>query len=215
MQRLSMLIDNRERNAEIMDSLASFNVEMSFAQLPVGDYIISDRMCIERKTVQDFESSIIDARLFDQATRLRDAFDLPVIIIEGRLEDCYVSRHAILGTILALYTDYNIQVINSADPSETSYILSKFAEREKLIERRLPRIAGRKKAYTMYQHQLLILESVPGIGPETAKKLISHFSSVKNVCNADVDELMKIDKIGSKKAELIHAVLNADQKAMQ
>ena len=215
MQELSLLIDNRERNLEIIESLAENNVKVSFLQLPVGDYIVSDRMCVERKTVRDFESSIIDTRLFDQAQRLKDAFEKPIIIIEGSMDELSLGRNVILGTILALYTDYNIQVINSTGPSETSYILSKFAEREQILERRQPRLLGSKKAYTQYQWQLVILASLPGIGPGLAKNLIAHFKTVRNLCNADVDELMEIDKIGRKKAERIYSIINSEFESVE
>jgi len=210
MQQLSILVDNRERNLDIIDSLSQNNVRLSFLQLPVGDYIVSDRMCIERKTVRDFESSIIDNRLFEQAQRLKDGFSKPIVIIEGDLQECNLGRNVILGTILALYTDYNIQVINSTDAVETSYILSKFAEREQIQERREPRLAGSKRAFTQYQWQLSLLSSLPGIGPSLAKGLIAKFKTIKNVANASTDELTEVDKIGKKKAERIYTVINSE-----
>ncbi len=210
MQQLSMLVDNRERNTELLESLAQNNIKLSFSQLPVGDYIISDRMCIERKTVGDFVSSLIDNRLFEQAQRLKEAFPKPIMIIEGRMEESTLSRNVMLGTILALYTDYNIQVINSEDTLETSYILSKFAEREQAVEHREPRLAGSKKAYTEYQWQLALISSLPGIGPSIAKNLISHFKTIHSLVNADAKELTKVDKVGKKKAERVYKILHAE-----
>ncbi|MCL5428113.1 MAG: helix-hairpin-helix domain-containing protein [Candidatus Marsarchaeota archaeon] len=210
MPELRLIVDNRERNLEIIDSLAQENVKLSFAQLPVGDYIVSDRMCIERKTVHDFESSIMDSRIFDQATRLREAFKNPIILIEGDLGECTLGRNAILGAVLSLYTDYGVLVLNSESPSDTSYMLAKFAEREQLGKRREPRLAGSKKAYTQYQWQLLILGSLPGIGPNLAKNLINNFKTIRNLCNADIKELMKVEKIGKKKAESIFKVVNSE-----
>ncbi len=208
MQALHLIVDNRERNIEIIDSLAQNNVKLSFAQLPVGDYIVSDRMCIERKTVRDFENSIIDSRIFEQASRLRETFKNPIVLIEGNINECTLGRNVVLGAILSLYTDYNVLVVNSESPLDTSYMLAKFAEREQQERKREPRIAGSKRAYTQYQWQLAILGSLPGIGPNLAKNLINKFKTIRNICNADIEDLMEIDKIGKKKAESIFNVLN-------
>ena len=115
MQSLKIIVDNRERNLIMHEELSNLGVLIDFAQLPVGDYIISDRTCIERKTVPDFEKSIMDSRLFDQVKRLAASFGKPILLIEGDDADFRLSDNVILGTILKLYYDFNIQVIRSKD----------------------------------------------------------------------------------------------------
>ena len=63
MKETKIIIDNRERNLDLLDTLEQHGMTITFAQLPVGDYIISNRMCVERKTTNDFESSIMNSRL--------------------------------------------------------------------------------------------------------------------------------------------------------
>ncbi len=213
MQELSLIVDNRERNLEVLDGLMQNKVKLSFMQLPVGDYIVSDRMCIERKTVRDFESSIMDSRLFDQASRMCAAFPKPILLIEGNLDECTLGRNVIIGATMALFVDHNIQVINSANPADTSYLLAKLAEKEQFQERREPRMVGNKRLYTQYQWQLALLGMLPGIGPTLAKSLINHFKTIRNICNADIDGLMEIPKIGSRKAETIYNVINSEFEA--
>ena len=208
MDGLSIIVDNRERNYELLESLSQNNIKISFKQLSVGDYIVSDRMCVERKTISDFENSIIDSRIFEQAQRLSMSFDKPIIILEGDILEARLSRNVILGTIFALYREHNVPVINSLNPSETSYLLSKFAEKEQIYEKREPKLLGIKKAYSDYEWQLLILSSIPGVGIKLAKNLIAKFHSIRNISNATLEELTEIEKIGSKKAERIYKVLN-------
>lgn len=210
MQTLKIIIDNRERNLEIIDTLSDSGVDLSFAQLPVGDYIVSDRMCIERKTVGDFENSIIDNRLFEQLERLKSSFEKPILILEGSDSDHRLANNVIIGTMIKLYTDYNVQIIRSRDAIETAAILSKFADREQNADNKRPRILGTKKAHTTYQWQILILSSIPGIGPELAHRLLVHFKTLKNLANADIDALIEVEKIGKKKAQGIHDILNAE-----
>ena len=210
MRDVHIIVDNREKNVEVIEGLSDRNIRIAFAQLPVGDYVVSDRMCVERKTVKDFESSIMDARLFDQAKRLSESFSKPVILIEGSIDASTLARNVITGAMLGLYSDYNIQLLQSSSASETAYILSKLAEREQVTEVREPRLIGAKKAFSINQWQVLILSSIPGIGPKLANALIKKFKTVKRVTNASVEELTEVDKIGKKKAERIYNVLNIE-----
>ncbi len=210
MQALKIIIDNRERNLGILDKLSGSGIDLTFAQLPVGDYIVSERMCVERKTVSDFESSIIDNRLFEQLERLKSSFEKPILVLEGDSAEHRLGNNVIIGTMIKLYTDYNVQVIRSKDPEETAAILSKFADREQNADKKEPRILGLKKAHTTYQWQILILSSVPGVGPNLARKLLIHFKTLKQIANSSLEELMEVEKIGKKKAEGIHNILNAE-----
>jgi excinuclease ABC subunit C len=49
------------------------------------------------------------------------------------------------------------------------------------------------------------LEDIAGIGPETAKKLLNRFGSIKGVREAAMEQLIK--EVGTKKAELVKAWL--------
>lgn len=210
MKETKIIIDNRERNLELLEGLQNKGVRPIFAQLPVGDYIISERLCVERKATKDFESSIIDSRLFEQAKRLSESFEKPLLLIEGDTAEFALGKNVILGAILKLYTEFNLQIIFSESSEETAYILSKLAEKEQIAEGKEPRLVGVKKAYSNYEWQTLILGSIPGIGPKLAKSLIRHFKTLKNVANAGPEELMEIDKIGKKKAARLYEILNSE-----
>lgn len=205
-----MIVDNRERNITIIESLAENGIELTFAQLDVGDYIISDRVCVERKTISDFEGSIINNRLFDQIERLHQSYEKPMLILEGEESEARLSTNVLIGTILRLYTDYNVQVIRSHNAEETVTILAKFAQIEQKKEKHELRIVGTKRAYSIPQWQVLILSTIPGVGPKLAFKLIDHFKTIKNIASANIEELTQIEKIGPKKAEKIYEVLNKE-----
>jgi len=48
------------------------------------------------------------------------------------------------------------------------------------------------------------LQSIPGIGPKTAKRLLTFFGSLKEIKEATLDDLKKIPFLSSKKAEAIY-----------
>ena len=194
MEKVKIIVDNRERNANLLESLTSENVELSFAQLPVGDYVLSDRICIERKTTRDFENSIINSRLFDQINRLSISCPKPVLIIEGDESEFTLNPNVITGTLAAIYADYNIQVIRSHDTSETASILEKIAKREQNDEKRNPVIVGRKRAYSVSEWQMLSLSAMPGVGPKLARLLLNHFHTLNGISNASVKDLKNVNK---------------------
>lgn len=45
---------------------------------------------------------------------------------------------------------------------------------------------------TIWEQQLYIVESLPNVGPVTARKLLEEFENVKGVINASEDELKKL-----------------------
>ncbi|MGC8662562.1 MAG: ERCC4 domain-containing protein [Candidatus Micrarchaeia archaeon] len=200
-------VDNRERNFKLIERLGEL-AELEFLTLPVGDYILSDRICVERKSISDFESSIINGRIFDQVERLKEGYPKPMLLIEGDGNEHRLESRVILGAILKLYVDYDTQVIISSNEDETAEILYLIANREQEEKGRLPKISGAKKAYSDNEWQRLLLAALPGVGPKIADKLLKKFGSIKNVANANVDDLMHVEKIGKKKAARIYDIIN-------
>jgi len=47
------------------------------------------------------------------------------------------------------------------------------------------------------------LENILGVGEKTRRKLLDHFKGVQGLESATVDEMMKVDGIGEKQAEII------------
>ena len=83
--RIRILVDERERKSGIPDLLRRAGATIDFAQLKVGDYVVSPETAIERKTIQDLLNSIYDGRLFIQCSQLIEHYVKPVLIVEGNL----------------------------------------------------------------------------------------------------------------------------------
>ncbi|MFW9924953.1 MAG: helicase-related protein, partial [Candidatus Thorarchaeota archaeon] len=62
-QKLKIIVDTREAKSGIAKELSELAVEIDLQQLNVADYILSNRIGVERKDVLDFSQSIIDGRL--------------------------------------------------------------------------------------------------------------------------------------------------------
>lgn len=208
--QLKIVMDSRERNADLISALEDRGIEVSINTLPVGDYIISDRICIERKTTADFESSLMNGRMFEQVARLKGAYERPMLLIEGSREGFRLQQKVILGAIVSMYIDSNVQVLLSEGIEDTADILLSIARHEQLERSRAPSLKGGMHAYTDSEYQEYIVGNMPGVGPKLARALLSHFGSISNIANSDIEELQKVDKIGKTKANRILEILNTD-----
>lgn len=80
---IRVIIDNREKASGVPDILRNLGAMINYDALSVGDYIISPECAIERKSANDFINSIFSGRVFDQASRLSQAYKFPVLLVEG------------------------------------------------------------------------------------------------------------------------------------
>ncbi|MBS3146336.1 hypothetical protein J4471_01420 [Candidatus Woesearchaeota archaeon] len=204
-----ILIDHRERNIDIIKELEKENIPIKFTNLNYADFVINN-IGIERKTKQDFLNSIMDKRILLQVKGLKDSFDKPIFIIEGQ-ENIYSIRdfhpNSIRGMISSIIIDSNIPIIYTESPRDTASFL-------KIIYLRLDKeksevtLINKKIFFETYRQQEFIIQSLPGVGLNLSKALLSEFKTIKGIVNADEKELMIVDKIGKIKAKNIKNILN-------
>jgi len=73
---------------------------LKLKQLPVADYILSERVGIERKSAQDFNDSVKDGRLFNELFELKNNFVRPILILEGEpFINSNINQNAVYGAI--------------------------------------------------------------------------------------------------------------------
>jgi len=51
------------------------------------------------------------------------------------------------------------------------------------------------------------LQGLPGIGPKLAINLYNHFESIEEIFTASYEELIKVPKMGKKKAEKLRKII--------
>ncbi|MBA1341073.1 MAG: 3'-flap repair endonuclease Xpf [ANME-2 cluster archaeon] len=215
-EKLQIYVDRREIRSGVARALESAGNDVILTTLEVGDYIVSDRVAIERKTDVDFLDSIIDKdrNIFGQLSDLARTYDRPVLIIEG--DNLYAARqihpNAIRGVLASIATDFGIPIISTRDAEDTAALIQVIAKREQVDEKRTPSLHGRKTAMTLSEQQEYIISSMSNIGPVAARKLLQHFGSVESVMRAGPDELMEVESIGPKTAQRIREVVGSVYK---
>lgn len=213
---LKIVIDHRETKCGVAKALDRLGMELSFMALEIGDYVVSDRLAVERKRTDDFASSLIDGKrnLFAQLSDLSRVYEKPVLIIEG--EDLFTSRqinpNAIYGSLISIAIDFGVSILYSRDEEETASILKILAKREQTENKREINPHGKKSASTLVEQQEYLISSISNIGPKAAKNLLSYFGSVEAVMRADIEELKKVKQIGPKTAARIREVLESPYK---
>jgi ERCC4-type nuclease len=204
-EKQKVFVDYREKNSLVASELIYLGLEVEFRELKVGDYL-TNNVFIERKTVSDFISSMINKRLKRQLDDLNQC-ENKLLLIEGIEEqEIYsddkkegVSSNAIRGFLLSIALKHKVPLIftkNSEDTAKFIFLLASKKETESSLN-------VTKKSLNKKEQMQFILEGFPGIGPKTAKKLLEEFKTMKRVFNASAEELRKI--IG-KKADIFKIV---------
>ncbi|MFH1445752.1 MAG: ERCC4 domain-containing protein [Nanoarchaeota archaeon] len=215
--KVKIIADNREMHSDIFGYIQEHGAELKIKNLKTGDYIASDRVCIERKTVPDFLQSIVDQRMFRQADVMMKSFKRPLLIMEGNPEDLFngdrnIHENAIRGALSSLTIDYRIPVLWTHSQRETAAQIYWIAYREQFGQKKDLQIRYKARANGIKQQQEFLVSGLPLISNKMSKKLLEHFKTPKDVFNADVKELRKVDKMGPKKAERIRSLLDSSYK---
>jgi DNA excision repair protein ERCC-4 len=209
---IQIAVDDRERPSGVVAELEKLSgVVVNVAHLTPGDYCIDEAVLIERKTAADFAQSLIDGRLFGQAGRMASSPLRPAYIVEGSSAEWAglgVSREALQGALITLMLIFDIPVFRSADPAESARLILYVGSQ--LVRLRDPEYLPYRqaKAKRKKTRQLRILQSVPGIGPDRAKRLLERFGTVRACFGASTSELMEVEGIGPKTAATIDQVIN-------
>jgi len=209
---LKIIVDHRESRSPVMRFLTQKDIIIEPQQLDVGDYIVSSRIGVERKTVDDFLNSLIEGKLFVQMKNLRAAYSRPLLLIEGDnlLTKRNISHNAIFGSFSAIMVDFGIPIITTHTPQETADFLTVMVHREQKEGDRAVAVRGEKTARTISEQQQFLVEGLPNVSAVLAQRLLQHFGSIRTLVNASEEDLCQINGIGKNIATDILRILNAE-----
>jgi Fanconi anemia group M protein len=206
--------DTREANSGILKRLSELGVVVRVKQLDVADFQLSNRIGVERKKAEDFVQSLIDGRLFTQAKRMAEVFEKPIMVVEGG--SLYglrnITPNAIRGSLASVAVDFGIPILRTDDVEDSAALIAMIAKREQQEKGREIQLRSDRKPAALGDMQQYVVESLPGVGPGLAKRLLKELGSVEKVVTAPEDKLKKVEKIGEKKAKEIRKVVGSDYK---
>ena len=212
---VAIVADQRELDSTIARDLSTREgVQTELETLAVGDYVLSDRVVVERKTVSDFLDTLTggDRSMFEQVGDATRYYARPVVVIEG--DDLYGERNvhhkAIQGALASLAVDFGASILQTADEDETADLLETIARREQEESNREVSVHGEKQSKTLTEQQEYVVTSVAEVGPVTARGMLEHFGSVEAVMTADEDGLQDVEGVGAVTAERFREVVGSD-----
>jgi len=213
--KVKIYVDKREIRSHVAHSLEKLGMEVVLRTLEVGDYVVSDRVGIERKTAEDFLSTFLDGRdLFGQISDLARSYRRPLLIIEG--DGIYTKRqihpNAIRGALSTIAIDFGVPVLFTKDEEDTAALISVIAKREQVDSKKEINLHGNKTASTLPEQMEYVVSAISEIGPVVAKNMLRHFGSVERIMTASREELMAVELVGPKTADRIREVVSGEYK---
>lgn len=193
-REVTVYVDNRELRSSVSDCLKELKVNVVEKQLTVADYVVSDRVAIERKSVKEFANSIYSNRLFDECYRLKEAYEIPILLVEGYLPLVFklrnVNESSIWGAIASIAVELRVPIVPTPDTKHTAKFIERLAYSEQIKVKRPIVIRPKEKVLTLAQQQQYLICGLPNIGSTLAQSILDHsgtpFDAFKEIAESNV-----------------------------
>jgi len=186
--KISLIIDNRERKLMKLFDEQFENIVYEAKQLDIADIVISKDVAVERKEGYDLIASIIDNRLFEQLIRLKDTYENPILIIEGLnakvFENIGMRISSIYGALAKISYKMGIAVIPTQNLEHTAVAIERLAYREQIKHGEAVFSRKAPKNMSEEERRIYIIEGLIDIGSKKAKQLIEAFKTPYKVLRA-------------------------------
>jgi len=164
--------DYREKGSTLLELLSAMGYQPSFDRLDVADYVVSGGYAIERKSVHDLVSSILDGRLVDQITRMCEVYERRSLLVIGSLKEAekLSPNTSLLYSSLAWTTLKGVAIVVFEEEKQAAEFLRWLIQKSSEAEKRgfEPLIRRKPKSGRAELEVLNVLSSLPGVGPVTA-----------------------------------------------
>lgn len=212
----TIYVDSREAansiGKKIVGRMCELGANVVSRRLDFGDYLIGEKVAVERKTVFDLAGTLTQRFLFDQIFKMREAYPESVLIVEGYMgvlrKFRRITPESLNGALFAI-SQGNIPIIPTIDHKDTATFLVVAAKQLLKDEGGHLVIRHRIKVKTISDLQLYAVTGLPHVGPVLAEKILEHFGSVRRVFCASEEELKEVDGIGPKIAKDIVKTLDS------
>jgi len=201
-EQLHICVDSNEASSrrDIVTYLKFNGFDVDIRKLDICDYVVSDRVGVERKDVSDFLGSMKDGRLFSQAKDMAGVYERPILILEGQmsraLKRSAMKPSSVYGALSSVALDYGITIIPTETPEHTGILLHRLAYREQAKEDRVIQLRSVDRGLPLHQQQLYLLAGLPQIGTTLAQDLLSHFETPLRVLEEFAQAEVKVSNSG-------------------
>jgi ERCC4-type nuclease len=204
-EALHICIDTNEASSrrDIINYMMWNGVEVDVRKLDICDYVVSDRVGVERKDATDFLGSMKDGRLFNQARDMAALYERPIVILEGQLSRA-LKRSAmrpvsVYGALSSLALDYGVNIIPTNSPESTAVLLHRLVFREQAKEERTKQLRSVNRSLPLHDQQVFLLSGLPQIGTALAQELLNAYETPYKVIEEFANAEVRVSKSGKTK----------------
>ena len=222
-----LVIDSRENSEfynDVIKECIKLNIMNEKQWLEIGDYVFND-VCFEAKSSIDFLQSVINRRLWNQLDNMDRHYEHCILIIHCSIHEALqykkytqlnvpeqLLRNKFYGALGKITLDTDVKLFWTEGPKKAAKILTTICkmrpmEREVIKPSLLKRI-------TTDDLRINMLGSIKGISETKAQMLIDEFGSLMEIGEATIEELSKLDGIGTTIAKRIIDTLNSEEKVI-
>jgi ERCC4-type nuclease len=189
---MTIIIDSRE--AKIIQELQirlgdTYDDMVKVEMLAIGDIMIGD-MVIERKTLEDLASSIVDGRYKEQSVRLDECKQENnykiYYFIEGdlmRYSGRSISREAIISCMYSLTHEKDFNVIQTRSVSDTVSFILQFNKKHNTTHKSVKlNTYSKPKSGNITQENISnhMLSQIPHVSQVTCELLMERFKHINH-----------------------------------
>ncbi|XP_028638024.1 Fanconi anemia group M protein [Grammomys surdaster] len=211
--RACILVDSREitTGLEVISLLRTVHgLRVEICPLNGCDYIVSNRMVVERKSQSEMLSNTGKNKFIEQIQRLQSMFQRICVIVEKDREKAgdtskMFRRTKCYDSLLTALVGAGIRILFSSGQEETADLLKELSlvEQRKNVGIHIPAVLNTSKC-----EALQFYLSIPSISYITALNMCHQFSSVKKMANSSPEEIFTCAQVTRQKAEEIYKYIH-------
>ncbi|MCJ2532616.1 MAG: DEAD/DEAH box helicase family protein [Candidatus Thermoplasmatota archaeon] len=174
--------------------------------IETADVVVSDRVAVTIRTVQEFICAISDGTMFSHLNDMKRKYQHPVLIVQGPPEGKGVQagNAAIYDALGTLLSEFRMPVLSTLNVNETVGTLSILRSQEEARGG-----TGRTSQTTLDRpnRPIFLVQGLPNVSATLAQRLLDRFGSVDGIADATPDQLTEVEGVGRVIAEGIHTVM--------
>ncbi|XP_064600468.1 Fanconi anemia group M protein-like [Liolophura sinensis] len=213
-KKIVILVDSREITGgqEVVSCLrVSHQFNVAVRQLSGCDYILSNRLGVERKLWADFANGSHRAKLQERVQEMCTLFDRPCLIIERdktKPGEEKVARPQVrtkyVDTTLAWLAKSSVQIFFTESQEESAGLLTDLC---KLEERKGMAIRANLDLNPYQQQWLNFFTNLPRISYINALNLCHGFKNLTELCNSSIRAIQTKGQLSESKAKAVRDML--------
>lgn len=215
---MRVIVDTREFRSSLPNLLYRVGIQVVPCMLTVGDYVVSPKICVERKAIPDLIGSFKSGRLYQQCEQMFRHYELAVLLIEfeelksfsfepfaelrppgskatNPLSSRILKQEIQLKITELLVSFPKLKVIWSASPYETAQIFLELKgnQHEPDVEEALakgvnPTIATSEGPPMFNDDAIDLLQSIPGINNVNYTTVVQKVRDFTELCGLSREE---------------------------